>query len=179
MRVHTDHSGYALVLAMMALVALTLLGIAAMSVADVDLTITHNIRRYHQAFNAANAGLDQAKQVSHDVALNPAEIASLNASAAMGLCDPIIDASTYPSATALETGGWPAAVYSVERCYAECGGIPLGYEMAQGINQGSGESMRDVYLDVQSTGEDQDSTRTRSPAKATTAGFLRMLGYCH
>ena len=166
-------------LAMLALVALTLLGLAALSIADVDLTITHNIRRYHQAFNAANAGLDQAREVNRDVALNPQSIAELNAASASGECVAVIDDTTTPPATALETGGWPAAQYTVVRCYAECGGVPLGYEMAQGINHGGGEGqMNNVYLDIQATGTDEDSNRTRSPATATTAGFLKLMGYC-
>ena len=172
-------SGYALVLAMLALVALTLLGLAALSIADVDLTITHNIRRYHQAFNAANAGLDQAREVNRDVALNPQSIADLNAAAASGSCETIIDGTTTPASTALETGGWPAAQYTVVRCYAECGGVPLGYEMAEGINHGGGGGQtNNIYLDIQSTGADEDTNRTRSPATATTAGFLKLLGYC-
>jgi len=170
--------GYALVLAMLALVALTLLGLAALSIADVDLTITHNIRRYHQAFNAANAGLDQAREVNAAMALNPATIATLNAAAATGSCTEIIGESSI-AATPMETGGWPTAQYTVQRCYAECGGIPLGFEMSQGINHGGGGGqMNNVYLDIQATGTDTDASRTRSAATATTAGFLKLLGYC-
>jgi hypothetical protein len=175
-----DERGYALVLAMLALVALTLLGIAALSIADVDLTITHNIRKYHQAFNAANAGLDQARGVTYEDTWNPSEIATLNAAAAQGDCTRIIDGTTDPAATAMHTGGWPAAAYVVDRCFAECGGVPRGYEMAGGVNQGGGGGqIRNVYLDTQSTGTDEDVSRTRSPATATTAGYLRILGYCY
>jgi len=170
--------GYALVLAMLALTALTLLGLAALSIADVDLTITHNIRRYHQAFNAANAGLDHAREVNHGIASNPMQTATLNAAAAAGECTTIVGPGTI-SPTAMETGGWPTALYTVDRCYAECGGIPLGYEMTQGINHGGGGGqMRNVYLDIQSTATDEDANRTRSAATAITAGFLKTLGYC-
>lgn len=177
---HRNRGGYVLVLAMLALVALTLLGVAALSISDVDLTITHNIRRYHQTFNAANAGLDHARLESHDAARNFSAIEALNAAAAVGECVDIIGGDSGVTATALQTGGWPAATYTVERCFAECGGTPRGFEMAEGINQGGGTGgVRNVYLDTQATAIDSSGSRTRSPATATTGGFLRVLGYCY
>ncbi len=177
---HRGRGGYALVLAMLALVALTLLGVAALSISDVDLTITHNIRRYHQTFNAANAGLDHARLESHDAASNPADIEALNAAAAIGECIDIVGGDSGVTPTALQTGGWPAAYYTVQRCFAECGGTPRGFEMTEGVNQGGGSgSVRNVYLDTQATAIDGSVSRTRSPATATTGGFLRVLGYCY
>ncbi len=177
---HHNRGGYALVLAMLALVALTLLGVAALSISDVDLTITHNIRRYHQTFNAANAGLDHARQESLDAATNFAKIEALNAAAAQGDCLDIVGGDSGVTPTALQTGGWPAGSYTVQRCFAECGGTPRGFEMAEGVNQGGGSgSVRNVYLDTQATAIDNNGSRTRSPATATTGGFLRVLGYCY
>lgn len=178
-RLVNPRGGYALIVAMLALVALTLLGVAALSISDIDLTITHNIRRYHQVYNAANAGLDQAKQVTRNIPMNPETIDSLNALAIYGDGMRLIDSSTTPASTALETSGYSVGQYTVDLYYGECGGAPRGFEMAEGINHGGGGmEQKDVFLDVQSTATDVVGSRTRSAASATTGGFLRLLGYC-
>ena len=175
----TNRGGYALVVAMLALVALTLLGLAALSISDIDLTITHNIRRYHQVYNAANAGLDQAQQVARSISMNPEEVDALNQLAVYGDGMLLIDDTTTPAATALETSGYTTGTYTVNLFFGECGGAVRGFEMAEGINHGGGGGAQDnVYLDIQSTAVDVVGSRTRSAASATTGGFLRILGYC-
>lgn len=176
----SNRAGYALLLALVALVALTLLGLAALSIADVDLAITHNIRRYHQVYAGANAGLDHARDLSKSFASNPQSITAMNVAVAGGGCQTVVDASTNPPATPLETGGYATASYSVERCYGECGGVPRGFEATAGINQGGGgDQLQNVYLDMVSLALDDPGGDLRSEARATTAGFLRILGYCY
>ncbi len=178
-RLASQRGGYALIVAMLALVALTLLGIAALSISEIDLTITHNIRRSHQVVNAANAGLDQARQVTRGMTINPETIDSLNALAIYGDGMRLIDSSTTPPSTALETGGYSVGQYTVDLYYGECGGSPRGFELAEGINHGGGGmEQKDIYLDVQANATDVVGSRTRSAAAATTGGFLRLLGYC-
>ena len=178
-RLASQQGGYALIVAMLALVALTLLGLAALSISDIDLTITHNIRRYHQVYNAANAGLDQARQVTRGMPMNPQTIDALNQLAVYGDGMRLIDDTTDPVATSLETGGYSVGEYSVDLYYGECGGAPRGFEMAEGINHGGGGmEQKDVFLDVQANALDVAGSRTRSAASATTGGFLRLLGYC-
>ncbi len=179
-----ERRGFALVIAMLALVALTVLGLTAIQISSVDLEITHNIRRYHQVYNAANSGLDQALGLSRDLPINPMLTAELDEYASQGLCQPFIGDTTQPdidhAPDPLETGGWPVATYEVERCYGECGGVARGFEMTQGINQGgSGDQLRNVYVDTVCSAEDFAGTRQRSAAAATTAGFIRILGYCY
>ncbi len=181
MRTHTTgRGGYALLLALVALVALTLLGLAALSIADMDLAITHNIRRYHQAQSGANAGLDHARIVSKTFMSTPQTVSEMNVAVAGGACQLVLNETTNPPATPLETGGYATAEYEVQRCYGECGGVPRGFEATAGINQGGGgDQLQNVYLDMVSEGTDSAGGGLRSDATATTAGFLRVLGYCY
>ena len=173
-------TGFALVLAMVALVALTVLGLTAIQISSVDLEITHNIRRYHQVYNAANSGLDQALGLSRELPANPTLTAELDAAASTGGCLMLIDDTTNPPPDPLETGGWAMATYEVERCYGECGGVARGMEATIGINQGgSGDQLRNVYIDTNCTAADFGGGRLRSAATATTAGYIRILGYCY
>ncbi len=171
-----------MVLALVALVALTVLGLTAIQISSLDLEITHNIRRYHQVYNAANAGLDQAISMTRTLPVNQVMTDEISFWAAGGGCQHIVHvdgaiADTPP--TPLETGGYIIATYSVDRCYGECGGVARGFEATQGINQGGGgDGMRNVYLDTCATAVDITGTRERSAARAETAGFLRVLGYC-
>jgi len=175
-----NRAGYALLLAMVALVALTLLGLAALSIADVDLAITHNIRRYHQVHAGANAGLDHGRDLSKSFTANAQSINQMNIAVAGGNCQTVVDSTTSPPSTPLETGGYTVSRYAVQRCYGECGGVPRGFEATAGINQGGGgDQLENVYLDMISTATDESAAGLRSEAMASTAGVLRVLGYCY
>lgn len=176
-----SREGFALVLALVALVALTVLGLTAIQISSLDLEITHNIRRYHQVYNAANTGLDQAIAMTRTLPVNQVLTDEISEAASGGGCKSIVsdDAAT-DDPTPLETGGYTIATYTVDRCYGECGGVARGYEATQGINQGGGgDGLRNVYLDTCASARDITGTRQRSAARADTAGFLRVLGYCY
>ena len=147
--VHRSRSqrGYALILAMVALVALTLFGVTAITVAQLDLKITNNLRHHRQVAYGALTGLDHGRDLFTDNLVDPS--ADIEAAADLpGDCIAGWISATGANSVAtpllLDANGYPLATYSVDFCVASCGLPPTGTSL--------GESVIGYSVDIVSTG---------------------------
>jgi hypothetical protein len=129
-------AGYALILAMVALVALTLLGVTAITVAQLDLKITNNLRHHRQVAYGALTGLDHGRDLFSDnlvdasadietAADQPADCIAgwISNGGALAVAAPLL----------LDSNGYPLATYSVDFCVASCGLPPQGTSLGEGV----------------------------------------------
>jgi|GEM_PF-1539427 len=128
--------GYALILAMVALVALTLLGVTAITVAQLDLKITNNLRHHRQVAYGALTGLDHGRDLFTDNVVNVSDDIEFAADQpgdciAGWISDTGVNAVAVP--LLLESNGYPLATYSVDFCVASCGLPPQGTSLGEGI----------------------------------------------
>lgn len=128
--------GYALILVMVALIALTLLGVTAISVAQLDLKITNNLRHHRQVAYGALTGLDHGRDLFTDNLVDPS--ADIETAADQpGDCIAGWISNTAPLAVdtpmLLEVNGYPLATYTVDFCVASCGNPPTGYGLGDGV----------------------------------------------
>lgn len=153
--------GYALILAMVALVSLTILGVTAISVAQLDMKITSNLRHHRQVAYGALAGLEQARDAFSDRYVEEFN-AFQEAATQPGRCMPSwigttpyvgtnqIWSTTAPtiSPLVLNANGYGLSTYTVDLCVATCGKPPTGFDVGeQGVN-----SWKTWIFDVVSTG---------------------------
>ena len=135
-RVNRSQRGYALILAMVALVALTLLGVTAITVAQLDLKITNNLRHHRQVAYGALTGLDHGRDLFTDnlvdasadietAADQPADCIEgwISTGGALAVAAPLL----------LDSNGYPLATYSVDFCVASCGLPPQGTSLGEGV----------------------------------------------
>lgn len=128
--------GYALILVMVALIALTLLGVTAISVAQLDLKITNNLRHHRQVAYGALTGLDHGRDLFTDNLVDPS--ADIETAADQpGDCIAGWISNTGPlgvdTPMLLEVNGYPLATYTVDFCVASCGNPPTGYGLGDGV----------------------------------------------
>ncbi|MCO4770341.1 MAG: hypothetical protein KDA24_09955 [Deltaproteobacteria bacterium] len=155
--------GYALILAMVALVALTLFGVTAISVAQLDLKITNNLRHHRQVAYGALTGLDHGRDLFTDNQVDPS--ADIETAADLpGDCITGWISATGANAVAapllLDANGFPLATYAVDFCVASCGLPPTGTSL--------GESVIGYTVDIVSTG----TTTIGSNATQTQGAFV-------
>ncbi len=134
-RPRSSQRGYALILAMVALVSLTILGVTAVSVAQLDMKITGNLRHHRQVAYGALTGLDQARERFAANLVDP----SASIETAADQPDSCINGwiSTASTAVAspmlLEANGFGLATYSVDFCVATCGDPLSGNSLGEGV----------------------------------------------
>lgn len=131
----TRQQGYALILAMVALVSLTILGVTAVSVAQLDMKITGNLRHHRQVAYGALTGLDHARDLFSDSVFVPSNTIELAAnqpnSCITGWLSPT--AGTVYQPIVLEANGFGLATYTVDFCVATCGDPLAGNSLGEGV----------------------------------------------
>ncbi len=155
-----DQQGFALILVMVALVTLTILGVTAITAAQLDMKITQNMRHHKQLQYGAISGLDHTRQLAEDDTVNMITVYT-SASQAANNC--LLD-WIHPSAAAavavplvIKANAFTLSTYRVDVCQAVCNQPPAG----------TGVSNIAYAMDVLSTGEMADAS-----ANAKTGGFL-------
>jgi len=152
--------GFALILVMVALVTLTILGVTAITAAQLDMKITQNMRHHKQLQYGAISGLDHTRQLAEDDTVNMITVYTA-ASQATNNC--LID-WIHPSAAGavdvplvIKANAFTLSTYRVDVCQAVCNQPPAG----------TGVANIAYAMDVLSTGEMADAS-----ANAKTGGFL-------
>ena len=155
-----NQAGFALILVMVALVTLTILGVTAITAAQLDMKITQNMRHHKQLQYGAFTGIDHARDLAEDRSVDLVTVYT-EAAEAPANC---IRQWIHPSSSAavavpltLEANAFTLAKYSVDICQAVCNQPPAG----------TGTGSVSFTLDVVSHGEMTDAT-----AKAQQGGFL-------
>jgi len=159
-------SGYALILAMVALVALTLVGVTAIGVSQLDLKITSNMRHHRQVAYGALTGLDHGRDLFSDNLVEISETIESAGDQPSGCLEGWI-ADTGPNVVAapliLDANGFPLASYTVDFCVASCGLPPSGTSLGEGIVG--------FTVDIVSTGQ-SPTTAATSDTLATQGAFV-------
>lgn len=126
-----DRRGFVLILAMVALLILTVMGVAAITVAQFDMRIARNIRHNKQIIYVAEAGVAQVADEFEQNQGLPATTSYnlLTGGDGQGCLPGWIDASGTGQAVPWLMGT-PVptdpvfGTYSVDLCFATCSGIP-------------------------------------------------------
>jgi len=135
LRARSRQSGYALILAMVALVSLTILGVTAVSVAQLDMKITGNLRQHRQVAYGALAGLDHARDRFSDNLGDPSgeiETAADQPDSCIGGWIST-GAGAVAAPLVLEANGFGLATYTVDFCVATCGDPLSGNSLGEGV----------------------------------------------
>ncbi len=159
-------SGYALILAMVALVALTLVGVTAIGVSQLDLKITSNLRHHRQVAYGALTGLDHGRDLFTDNQVDPSEDIESAGSQPNGCLDGWIADSGGNAVAAplvLDANGFPLASYTVDFCIASCGLPPSGTSLGEGVIG--------YTVDIVATGQ-SPTTAAASDTLATQGAFV-------
>jgi len=161
--------GIAMAIALIAMTILTILGVAAMSGAELDLRQAHNMRRWEQARYASMAGTEHAR-----LEIQQGNIPSQDQ---VVYFDEIDATPTYyideTQAEVLETNNVTLGTYTVQAVAVKCSGPPAGYSIEQYYSQ---------YFDLYSEGVlKDDNGELKSHASSTNALTVRNVqdGKCY
>jgi hypothetical protein len=162
--------GFALVIGLVAMAALTVLGVAAVTSSSIDLKIAHNMQRLNQAKYAAIAGVEHARRnMVLGIMPSQAQTAYFD--------DPAATPAAYISSTdaiKMQTAdGVQLGTYTVTAVAVKCGGPPAGYSVDLFYSQ---------FFDLRSTGVINDASGAKlSPATAGAALTVRKVqdGRCY
>jgi type II secretory pathway pseudopilin PulG len=136
-RTISQQGGYALILVMVSMVILTILGVTAISVAQMDMKIAQNLRHHRQLAYGALAGQDHVRGLVADDAVNmhdEYETASAQPTrCSLGWIGTGAGAVDAPNV--LDSNGFVLATYSVDLCQATCGSMAPGNEIGRGRHQ--------------------------------------------
>ncbi|MCK6526146.1 pilus assembly PilX N-terminal domain-containing protein [Myxococcota bacterium] len=161
-----DEAGFALILALFALVILTVLGVTAVTVSNVDLKIAHNVRRSRQVFFGAQAGLDRARIESSQ--MTEADMQTLMAGFSTGDYVQWLDVG---EGDPVETGGYSLASYELRVGYRQCASNVAGYSVEE---DGDFDA---VFMDWVAEATHVDGVGNQvSPARARSGGYVRWVG---
>ena len=152
--------GFALILVMVALVTLAILGVTAITAAQLDMKITQNMRHHKQLQYGGISGMDHARQLAEDDTVNLLSVYT-EASQAANNC--LVD-WIHPTAGAavdiplvITANTMTLSTYRVDVCQAVCNQPPAG----------TGVSNIAYAMDVLATGE-----MANASANAQVGGFL-------
>ena len=163
--------GYALVLALVVMTALTILGVSAVTSSNVDLKITRNMRNLSQARYASMAGNEHGRQM-----FITGDVPATDEVSYFGVDDVENPSSYYiPQASAndLMVGPSRKGAYQVNVVWVTCGGPPAGFSL---------DKFHSSLFDLRSEGFLTDmSGSSISPAEVVTMSTLRrvMNGPCY
>ncbi len=152
--------GFALILVMVALVTLTILGVTAITAAQLDMKITQNMRHHKQLQYGAMAGMDHARQLAEDDTVNLLNVYT-EASQASNNC--LVDwihptaGGSVDTPLIITANTMTLSTYRVDVCQAVCNQPPAG----------TGVSNIAYAMDVLATGE-----MANASANARAGGFL-------
>ncbi len=154
-----SQSGYALLLALIALLVLTLLGVVSLQAAQSSLAISANQRRHVQLGYAAVTGLDHTRVILENPAKDVPGLAA-QAAASPGRClehfiSAASEAETAPEP--LQAGGVVLGSYSVELCWPICSRMLSGTMLNA---SDSGQNTVALSMQVASVGHAPGSTNS-------------------
>lgn len=173
-RSRQGEEGYALVLTLVVITALTIVGVSAVTTSNVDLKIARNLRHLEQARYASMAGSEHARRnfLFGDIPATT-EVSYFGQ-------DDITSPSTWyiqpDEANDLMIATDRRGTYQVNVVWVTCGGPPAGYSL---------DKFHSSFFDLRSEGyltQASDITHTpMSPARVTTMTTLRrvMNGPCY
>lgn len=162
--------GVALVMALIAMAALTVLATGGISRSNTDVAVSYNMRRLDQARYAAIAGSEHARR-NLVLGILPTTDQTTHFDTLGGTSSYYIDSS---SAIAMQTSNSvPLGTYTVKAVAVKCSGPPSGYSVDQFYSQ---------YFDMHSTGIVYDTTGSNTlPATSTAVLTIRKVsdGRCY
>lgn len=171
LRRREGEEGYALVLALVVMTALTVLGVSAVASSNVDLKISRNMRQLEQARYASMAGNEHGRQL-----FISGDVPALTDVSYFGT-DDIENPSTWyipqTDANDLMLSTVQKGTYQVNVIWVTCGGPPAGFSL---------DKFHSSFFDLRSEGYLADMSGVRaSPANVTTMSTLRrvMNGPCY
>jgi Tfp pilus assembly protein PilX len=153
-----NQRGFALILAMVAMVVLTVIGVTTISMTQMDLKITGNQRLQRQVAFGAMTGLDHARAILTNTNIDiPGTIE--DAAAAGGCVTGWISSTgtAIASPVPVEANGYGLSTYAANFCIATCGQPLAGNSL--------GERVVGYAVDMVATG----STTAVSASDASTA----------
>ena len=160
--------GYALILVMVSMVILTILGVTAISVAQMDMKIAQNLRHHRQLVYGALAGQDHAREIFADGSVDlPDTYMTAAQETAVPRCTTewVGTAGTSIEApNVLDSNGFSLSTYTVAVCAASCGQVAVGND----LDAGRPSQVAGFTLDVVATG----TSPAGVSAQATVGGFV-------
>ena len=164
----TGQGGYALILVMVSMVILTILGVTAISVAQMDMKIAQNLRHHRQLVYGAVAGQDHAREIFADGAVDlPDTYMTAAQQTVVNRCTTdwiSTAASAIEAPNVLDSNGFSLATYNVSVCAASCGQVAVGND----LDAGKPSQVAGFTLDVVATG----TSPAGVSAQATVGGFI-------
>ena len=170
-----SQGGFALIVVMLALMALSMLGLTAVTMTNRDYRLAQNVRRHHQVWWGAQVGLDRARGETAEMVSD--DYLALMAQFTSGGC--ISDWFAFDTATLgnpevadiMSTGAYNLADYGVQVCYRVCSKSVAGWELS------SDRNFNAVFLDWISTAQDLDALgAARSGILNRQGGLVRIVG---
>jgi len=157
-----SEGGFALLLALFAVLALTVMAVAALTVANTDLVVSQNHRKRITTYKTAISGLDEARNFMRRVTTDKDKLYDLTANwqdYSATSCYPLFElvadaawASPPPFDTQLISGnmnlGTPEACISKNIYFS---GAAPGYSMQTGTGGGGARQYQMVSLDIRSS----------------------------
>ncbi len=138
----TGQGGYALILVMVSLIILTILGVTAISVAQLDMKIAQNLRHHRQLAYGALAGQDHVRQLITDNQMGNGGLTLQDhyetAAQATGRCTLGwigLGGGAVAVPNVLDSNGFALSTYAVDFCQATCGSVAPGNELGAGRSQ--------------------------------------------
>lgn len=163
--------GYALVLALVVMTALTILGVSSVASSNVDLKISRNLRHLEQARYASIAGNEHGRRMFIDG--NVPATSDVSYFGTDDIANPSNWYITQADANDLVVGTDRKGSYRVNVIWVTCGGPPAGYSL---------DKFHSSFFDLRSEGSLTDlSDVSISAASVTTMSTLRrvMNGPCY
>ncbi len=133
----SKESGYALILVMVSMIILTILGVTAISVAQMDMKIAQNLRHHRQLAYGALAGQDHVRDLIADDVVNIQDEYE-TAAQGVGRCTSGwigTGTTAVDIPNVLDSNGFALATYTVDLCQATCGSVAPGNDLGTGKSQ--------------------------------------------
>lgn len=177
-RRNQGEEGFALVLALVLLTALTILGVSAITTSNLDLKITRNLRHLEQARYASMAGGEHARQLMLKGQIpDTTGVSYFGSDDIENPTDYYIDndpgTTDIPDGEMLHIGNDNNGAYQVNVVWISCGGPPAGYSI---------DKYHSSFFDLRSQGFLVDDAGNHiSNANVTTISTMRrvMSGPCY
>lgn len=155
-------AGVALVMALIAMAALTVLAVGGISRSNTDVAVSYNMRRLDQARYAAIAGSEHARR-NLVLGILPTSDQVTHFDTLGATSNYYIDSTSAVAMTS--ANNVPLGTYTVKAVAVKCSGPPSGYSVDQFYAQ---------YFDMHSTGIVYDTTGTEVlPATSTAVLTIR------
>jgi Tfp pilus assembly protein PilX len=181
-------SGFALLLALMAILTMTVLALGALSVAGADVVVASSYRKKITTYNTATSGLHEAREFVRKVSIDPDMLADVAAEwngYTLGECVPLQTVVTNsgwtnppPIDTAVSTGtlglGQPTTCITKNVYFS---GPAPGYSMETGTAGGGSRQYQMVAWDLKSEATYPGISGPGAPVnpRSSVGGFISMV----